>query len=284
MDTFPVDRAAAAVIETAEAHAWADMYAAAPSDWAEEVGVATRWVGGALVLTWAATGRRYFSRAIGLGVLAPATEEALDDILGGYAGAGITMFLLQSQPHCLPAGYDGWLADRGLEPFDAQDRLVRRGDQVPQQTLPYDRRLTVEQVRPETVDAWADFMQRVYRLDTGPWLQEFIGRPGWSQYVALEDVQIVAARGMFVGADGAAWLGMDGPVPGLGTTDYEPDAVLCEVIVRDGVARGARMFVTDIEAPSEGQDTPAYEYFGRLGFSRPYTRTHYRPADVSGTQ
>jgi hypothetical protein len=33
--------------------------------------------------------------------------------------------------------------------------------------------------------------------------------------------------------------------------------------------------ITDIEQPSAGLDTPSYDYFGALGFSRPYTRTHW---------
>jgi hypothetical protein len=115
----------------------------------------------------------------------------------------------------------------------------------------------------------------VYRLDAGPWLPALIGRPGWHQYVAREDGEIAAARGMYIGADGMAWLGMDGPVPGVHFDDYEPDAALCDFIVRDGLALGARGFLTDIEAPSPALDTPAYEYFGRLGFRRPYTRSHH---------
>jgi hypothetical protein len=68
---------------------------------------------------------------------------------------------------------------------------------------------------------------------------------------------------------------MDAPVPGLGTDDYEPDAALCEFMVRDGLDLGVRRFLADIEAPSDAMDTPAYGYFGRLGFRRPYVRTHY---------
>jgi len=127
IDTAPVDLRAAAAIEAAEARAWADMYAAAPADWAASVGLGSREIGGALVLSWATTARRYFSRAIGLGVGRPTTEGALDEILEGYREAGITMFLLQSLPHCRPAGYEGWLRERGLEPFDVQDRVVRDG-------------------------------------------------------------------------------------------------------------------------------------------------------------
>ena len=273
MDTSPVDLPAARAIEGAEAQAWADLYAAAPADWAADVGLRARRVGSALVLEWAATGRRYFSRTIGLGVLEPATEETVDEILRGYAEAGVAMFLLQSQPHCVPPGYDSRLVERGLKPFDAQDRIVR-GDEALEPQPPGERSIVPERVARETADEWAGFLQRVYRLDTGPWLQRLIGRPGWSQWVAREGGEIVAARGMFVGA-GAAWLGMDGPVPGVTTEDYEPDSVLCKALVREGLAHGARLFVADIEAPSDDQNTPAYRSFGRLGFATPYRRTHY---------
>jgi hypothetical protein len=276
IDTTPVDLGTAASIEAAEAAAWADLYAAAPNAWADEVGLGTRRVGDALVIRWAATGRRYFSRAIGLGVIAPASAGAVDEILEGYAQAGISMFLLQSLPHCRPHGYERWLAGRGLEIFDTQDRVVRDGS--PLVTVPPgsdSRELTVEMVTRQTADEWAEFMQRVYRLDTGRWLQQLVERPGWRQYVAREDGRLVGARGMYIGADGTAWLGMDGPVPGVTTQDYEPDAVLCAAIVGDGLARGARRFIADIEAPSACMDTPAYRSFSQLGFGRPYVRSHW---------
>ena len=276
IDTSPLDPRAVAAIEAAEARAWADVYSAAPADWAAEVGLGFREVAGALVIQWAATGRRYFSRAIGLGVVETASGEAIDEILRGWDEAGISMFLLQSLPHCRPEGYEDLLRERGLEPFDAQDRVVRDGSPlaIPVESAG-DRRLPVERVTPETADEWAGFLQRVYRLDTGPWLQELIGRPGWFQYIARADGEIVAARAMHIGPDGTAWLGMDGPVPGLMTDDYEPDAALCRRIVAEGLVAGARRFIADIEAPAEAMDTPAYEYFGRLGFSRPYVRTHW---------
>ena len=271
IDTAPVDLATAASIEAAEARAWADLYAAAPADWAESAGVRTRELGGVLVLEWAATERRYFSRAIGLGVVAPATAGALDEIVGVWDGAGITGFLVQSLPHCRPAGYDDLLRARGLEPFDAQDRVVRDG----RPAAPRRREVEVERVTDETAAEWSDFMQGVYRLDTGPWLPRLIGRPGWHQYVARDGGEIVAARAMFIGPDGTAWLGMDGPVPGLMTAEYEPDAALCARIVEEGLAAGARRFIADVEAPSEAMDTPSYTYFSELGFHRPYVRTHF---------
>lgn len=276
MHTAPVDAAAAASIEGAEARAWADLYRAAPPEFVAGAGVGMREVAGALVLKWAATGRRYFSRAIGLGVGQPATPEALDEIIDWYEASGITMFLLQALPHCRPAEYERWLLDRGLEPFDAQDRVVRDGRRLDTLAVrPSERQFKVTRVGRADADAWSQFLQRVYGLDTGRWLHELYERPSWHQYIAREDGEIVGARGMYIGESGIAWLGMDGPVPGVHSSDYEPDAALCAAMVADGLDRGARGFIADIEAPSEAMDTPAYDYFGRLGFTRPYVRIHY---------
>jgi hypothetical protein len=277
MASATVDRRAAAAFEATEAAAWADMYAAAPAAFAAAAGVCTCEVGGARVLRWAATGRRYFNRTIGFGVAQPATEAALDAIVEGFERAGIDTFLIASQPHCEPAGFGRSLRDRGLAPFDAHDRIVRGAEPAPAPARPdpHARGFTVERVTPATTAQWADFLERVYRIDTGDWLPELVERPGWHQYVARENGSIAAARCMYIAPDGAAWLGMDGPVPGVHLDDYEPDAALCDFIVRDGLARGARAFVTDIEAPSPAMDTPAYGYFGRLGFRRVYARTHH---------
>jgi hypothetical protein len=275
MDTTPVDDDAAATWEAAEARAWADLYAAAPAEWAAGAGVATRWFGDTLAIHWAVTGRRYFSRAIGLGVTAPATEASLDEILALWERLGISMCLVQSMPQCAPAVYTDWLRERGLEPFDQQDRIVRAEGASTADPFRSERELTVERVRPETADEWSQFLQRVYRLDTGPWLPLLVDRPGWHQYVAREHGEIVAARGMYICGDGIAWLGMDGPVPGIMTQDFEPDAAICSRIVADGPGLGVGTMITDIEQPSAGLDTPSYSYFGALGFSRLYTRTHW---------
>lgn len=276
MDTTPVDQRSAVSIETAEARAWADLYAAAPPVWAASVDLETREVGGALVLRWGASGRRYFSRAIALGVVEATSGALIEEILDGYERAGITMFLLQSLPHCRPVEYESWLGELGLEPFDAQDRVVRDGSPLFVESAdPGRRELAVERVTRSTADEWVSFVERTYGLETGPWLPELIGRPGWHQYVVREAVAIVAARGMHIGLDGVGWLGMDGPVPGVMTDDYEPDAALCALIVADGLVHGARSFIADIELPSPEQATPAYESFARLGFTRPYARTHW---------
>ena len=137
------------------------------------------------------------------------------------------------------------------------------------------RRIAVERVGSESRDEWAEYLARVYRLDAEEWLRALHSRPGWHQYVAREDGRMVGARGMYVSADRRAWLGMDGPVPGVMSDDPAPDAAICSAIVADGLAAGLGCFIADIEAPAPDMDTPSYDYFGRLGFRRPYVRTHH---------
>ncbi len=84
LDATPVDLCTAAAIEAAEARAWADLYAAAPADWSAAAGLGAQEVGGAFVVRWAATGRRYFSRTIGLGVFEPANRAAIEEIIDGF--------------------------------------------------------------------------------------------------------------------------------------------------------------------------------------------------------
>jgi hypothetical protein len=274
IDVSPVSLADAVAIEAAEARAWADVYAAAPAAFRAEAGLETAEIGGGLVIAWAASGRRYFSRAIGLGVSEPGTRASIDAVIEWFEAREISMFLLQSLPHCRPPDFERHLRERGLAPFDRQDRIVR--DAHPFAARPSSGRgIEVERVTNATAEEWSDYLQRVYRLDTADWLPRLIGRPGWHEYVAREGGEIVAARGMFVGPGGQAWLGMDGPVPGLGTEDYEPDAAVCASIVADGLRLGVRRFLADIEAPSEAMDTPPYGNFAGLGFSRPYVRTHW---------
>jgi hypothetical protein len=53
------------------------------------------------------------------------------------------------------------------------------------------------------------------------WADVYSAAPeDWAAEVGLgfrEDGRLVGARGMCVGPDGAAWLGMDAPVPGVMT-------------------------------------------------------------------
>ena len=277
IDARAVDAPTAAAIEGAEVRAWSDLVAAAPAAFAARVRLRAEPVGRAVAIGCVGGGfdRGLFNRPIGLGVVEPATRESVRALLDGYRRSGARRFMLVSQPHCRPAAYDGWLRDEGLVPGGAWDRVVR-GDAPASAPLDDEgRNIAVEPVGHDRVELWSRFLADVYGVEAEPWLGGLHGRPGWHHYLAFERGRPVAARSMYLPAAGElAFLGIDGPVPGVMTSDHVPDARICERIVADGLGIGARGFVADIEAPSAAMDTPAYPIFAALGFRRPYTRTH----------
>ena len=210
--------------------------------WAAAAGLGTQEVAGALVFRWAATGRRYFSRTIGLGVVAPASRRRdRRDPRRLRASRGSRCSCCS---RCRTAGRpstSSWLRDlRARAVRRPRPACPRRQPAELATTARADRELIVERVHASSADEWAEFLQRVYRLDTGPWLQRLIGRPGWHQYVARE----AARSSLRAGCTSARRhrLARDGrPGPGRHTDDYEPDAALCASIVADGLARGARL-------------------------------------------
>jgi hypothetical protein len=271
--------AEAAATEAVEARAWEDLVAACPPGHAARIGLEARWAGPVLVVRCPGGGfdRGLFNRPVGLGVLEPTTRAAVADIADGLAATGATRWMLVSQPQCAPAGYADWLAELGLEPRGAWDRVVRDGAPLAAEDDGAGaREIAVTLVGPDEVEEWCDLLVGVYRVDAGPWLRALHGRPGWRHYLAREQGRAVAARSMFLPAEGAvAFLAVDGPVPGVMTADHGPDAAILARIVADGLRLGAAGFAADIEAPSPARDTPAYATFGRLGFRVPYTRTHH---------
>ena len=79
--------------------------------------------------------------------------------------------------------------------------------------------------------------------------------------------QVVAARSIFVDAKShRAWLGIDAPIPGYMTTEYDRDFAICEALVAEAAKAAAQRFFTDIEAAKADRAGPAYEGFRRLGF------------------
>ena len=134
----------------------------------------------------------------------------------------------------------------------------------------------MERVTEASAAEWVEFMERVYSLDTGPWLPRLIGRPGWHQYVVREAGEIVAARGMHIGSDGIAWLGMDGPVPGVTTKRLRARRGPLRIhrLRRSRSAARARSSPTSRRRQTNRR-RPPIESFGQLGFTRPYVRTHW---------
>lgn len=262
-------------IERAEVNAWLDLYAAAPADFATRQGLSMAAEGDLAWTTCTTIPFIHFNCVKNLGVDGPATESQLDTLLAHYRAAGISRPWFYVNPHTEPSRLRCWLEARGLQRQGGWERIYREATPLPPEPLFPADGLSVERVTQATAAEWAGFIDRQYRLPTSPWLLALVGRNGWHHYMLKRDGAVAAVRSLFIGADGAAWSGIDAPVPGIMAPSFDLDAVLGEALVRDGLAAGAKLFVADIEAPHEERDGPAYRNYARLGFRIAYFRSHY---------
>jgi hypothetical protein len=275
MPTAPVTAALAAMIEQGEVNAWIDLYEAAPRDFAERHGLALVRRGDVVATLCRTIPFIHFNSVMNLGMSGVAEEDEIDEFLAIYRDAGVDRPWFYHIPHSRPDALQRWLESRHLTQHGGWDRIYRNGRPQIQSATGATDGLSVEQVTAATAVEWAAFIDGIYGLPTSPWLIALVGRPGWSHYTLRQADRILAVRSMFMDGDGVVWLGIDAPVPGIMAPSFDLDAMICETMVRDGLAAGARYFVGDIEAPLADGDGPAYRNFARLGFSKAYFRAHY---------
>lgn len=262
-------------IERAEVAAWLDLYDAAPADFAARHGLSIARDGDLVWTICTTIPFIHFNCVKNIGVDGPASEAQVDALLTHYRAAGILRPWFYTSPHTEPSRLRCWLEARGLQHQSGWERIFRDATPLSAEPLFQVDGVSVEEVTPKTAAQWAGFIDSQYRLPTSPWLTALVGRRGWHHYMLKRDGAVIAGRSLFIGADGAAWSGIDAPVPGIMAPSFDLDAMLGERLVRDGIAAGAKLFVADIEAPHPERDGPAYRNYARLGFSIAYLRSHY---------
>jgi hypothetical protein len=275
MLTEPVTPEFAAQLELCEVNAWLDMYAAAPVEFAHRLRLEILREGDIVLTRCKAIPFIHFNCVMTLGIARAATERQLDDVLSAYRDAGVDRPWFFHVPHCRPEILPEWFQARGLHARGGWDRIFR--DDLAAVPSPAEAQddFSVERITGQTGAEWAAFIDKIYGLPTTPWLMSLVERAGWHHYALRASGQVRAVRSMYIHHDGMAWLGIDAPIPGIMGPSFDLDARICETMVRDGLAVGARCFVTDIEAPHADMSTPAYSHFARLGFSKAYFRSHY---------
>jgi hypothetical protein len=262
-------------LELSEANAWIDMYEAAPKDYAKDYQLEVKRIGQLTVLLSGSIPFPHFNCVMGLGLMEPASEQVVDDLLEIFARRNIKNFYIHLTPHSQPLELAQWLLSRNLRVKSGWDRIYRADLPFVPVKSQLDNDFIVDRITRETAFEWAEYISKMYGLPTTPWLMSLVGRRGWYQYVLRKNSIIHAARSMYIHTDGTAWLGIDAPVPGIMAPSFDLDFQLCQAIVEDGTQFGARQFLADIEAPSTNLDTPAYHYFDLLNFNKLYLRRNY---------
>lgn len=265
----------AAQIEACEVNAWLDMYAAAPADFVRQFQLEIFQVENVVLTRCKMIPFIHFNCVKNFGMMQPAREALLDEVLAIYAEVGIRNFAFYHIPHSQPSTLPEWFKSRNLDRRGGWDRVYRDSAVLTDMVIKPQHGFAVEKITQANASEWAAYIDSMYGLPTTPWLLSLVERAGWHHYLLRQGAQIGAVRTMYVNAAGMAWLGIDAPVPGIMAPSYELDSRLCQAIVKDGLDLGVKYFVADIEAPDAAMSSPAYHHFEMLGFKRPYFRSHY---------
>src|SRR5262245_42484034 len=119
------------IAEFTEADAYADLMMAVPADLRAQLGLRVERAESLVASGMAAADIALFTRVIGLGVAAPATEEVIDRVLALYAETGVRG-MVQLVPGAQPSELPGWLEARGIGRRGNWVKMIRG----PEQPLP----------------------------------------------------------------------------------------------------------------------------------------------------
>lgn len=246
--------------ESIDASAWADMYAAAPSEWAGQFGMACRRYGGATVLTLRALPHPMFNRALGFGVVGQAPMGEVVETLVRDAAPRWDVSLAPE------TGLEEELEALGLAP-GRRLAVLARPLEAPVQPVacPFELR----EVTAPQAPVFADVLGAGYGTPPflKPWNVAMVGRPGWRFYLAWEGETPVACAGLFTRGE-VAMLAMAATLPG--SRGRGAQSALVQRRLADAV--GCRWVVaqTDDELAN-----PSLRNLLRLGFDKIYSRTSY---------
>jgi hypothetical protein len=260
----------AQLVEFGEGEACADMFLAAPADFAAGMGLRVERVGSAIALITAKMDIMLFNRVIGLGVIEPATEAMVDDIATLYHQAGLRNFAIQVSPFAQPSALPAWLEARGLTRRDNWAKVYRGVEPPP--PVPTD--LRIESIGLDQAGAFAAVACTAFGMpDTfQPWLAADVGRPGWRHYLAWDGEVPVATGALFV-KDRIGWLGVGSTL--LSHRRRGAQGAIMAQRIRDGAELGCRWLITETGEDVANRPNPSYHNMVRTGFELAYQRSNY---------
>jgi hypothetical protein len=154
MFTETITSELAAQLELTEVNAWLDLYAAAPADFVRQFQLEIMHIQDVVLTRCRTIPFIHFNCVLNLGVIAPASEPQVDELLAIYREANIRAFALYHNPHCRPAQLTEWFKARNLRVQGGWDRIYRdnaalanivtqpqdkfRGEKVTKETGPID--------------------------------------------------------------------------------------------------------------------------------------------------
>jgi hypothetical protein len=257
-------------LERIERQAWRDLSAAAPPDFAAQVGLETHELGEALMLIASRIPLFQFNWLSGAG-LDGADADPIAAAVARFGDAGQRKFFVQIPPSPNAGRLEAQARAAGLAPHPLAWVKFERETRDPPRV---EAKLTIREVGGAERDLFAATAVAGYGLppSMAKWLREIVGRSGWACYVSFADDQPAGAGALFVDED-AAWLGIGATKPAFRRRGGQ--SALIARRLADAARRGARFAVTEGAVPQPDEPAPSLRNILAAGFRAAYVRSNW---------
>jgi hypothetical protein len=240
-----------ALLERAEASAFADLYAVAPP----EAGARVRHAGGALVIAADALPVVTFNRAFA--IEAPPSAAVLDALLA------LTP-TIQLAPNMVSDAVRERLTE-GVR----WAKVIR--DARPPGDVPTD--LAIREVEPAEAQALGEVITAGFGMPplVAPWLARLVGRDGWRMYGSYDGDQLVGGGALHIDGD-VGWLGIGATLPSHRGRGGQR-AVMARRMA-DAIAAACTTLATETGI-LPGHPNPSLRNMMRSGFEVAYERANW---------
>ncbi len=247
--------------EEIERAALADLHEAASPELRASPGIESRTIGSAFVSMARAlpASAIVINRAIGLGGMAPETEDTIREIVTAYRSAGVARFFVQVHPDARPQQLGGWLLERGLERARGWQKFSRGRDPVPEPRTD----LTIREIGVNHGADSAAILSDAFDLGdrARPWLARLPARDRWH---------------IFMTFDGdLAWTDFGATAPAFRQRGSQ--SALLRHRVKYALDRGCRQVFTCTGEAVPGGPRHSYSNILKAGFKEDYVRPNYAP-------
>lgn len=258
-------------LERIESDAWRDYCAAAPTAFAQAVGLTTFDLGGPMLALCARIDHYQFNRLLGAGRGFDSEGASLDATVARFGDAGLKNGYLQIAPGERAARLEAKARAMGLKPLERKWVKFVRG---PAPIEDAETSLQISEATPDNAMEFADAVISGFGMPDrlSLWLAAIVGRKDWRTYVVRDGGLVVGGAAMFLAGE-SAWLGI-GAVQASARRKGGQSALLARRIA-DGLKQGVRWFATETGRPLPGEPHPSFSNIQRAGFSIVYERVNW---------
>ena len=257
-------------LERLEAAAWAQIQGMAGPAFQEHFGTSVLADHGVVRLRAERARDLSLNRVYSLGIDAPLTSQALDELIAEYRDALVSRFMISWAPIAQPAEARRWLEERGFRRITPIARLTRRTDPTASAATDF----SIVEATPADAALFGEVAARSNGLppefELG--LNSTVGSPGWRHYFALDGDRPVASAALYVEGE-YAWAGFGGTLPD--DRKRGAQSALLARRIRDAHESGAKWVTAWTTAETADRPNPSLHNLLRLGFDLTYEIENY---------